>query len=70
MWIIQKNRTAHFDGLPGNSFPMPIIDFHLLTVIVSSDVPGLNASDQTLDSFSVSHCVTVQWLLLGMQGRG
>ena len=55
-----KNRTAHFDSLPLKSFAMPIIDFNLLTIIVSIDVLGLNASDQTLESFSFSHFITVQ----------
>lgn len=64
-----NNSMAHFYGLPLNSFPMPIIDLHLLTIIVSSAVLGLNDSGQTLDSFSVSHCIIVQWLLLGMQGH-
>lgn len=65
-----NNSMAHFYGLPLNSFPMTIIDFHLLTIIVSSAVLGLNASGQTLDSSSVSHCIIVQWLLLGLQGHG
>lgn len=51
------NRIAHFYSLPLNSFLMPIFDIYLLIMIVSSDVLGLNASDKTLDSFSVSHCI-------------
>lgn len=61
-----NNRMTYFYGLTIKPFPMAINDFELLTVIVYSYFLGLNASDVTLGSFSVSPCVTEQWLLLGM----
>lgn len=65
-----NNRMTYFYGLIIKSFPVAINDFELLTVIVCSYFPGLNASDETLGSFLVSLCIIEQWLLLGMQGHG
>lgn len=65
-----NNRMTYFYGLAFKSFPVAINYFELLTVIVGSYFLGLNASDETLDSFSVSTCIIEQWLLLGMQGHG
>lgn len=61
---------TYFYGLAFKSFPVAINYFELLTVIVGSYFLGLNASDETLDSFSVSTCIIEQWLLLSMQGNG
>lgn len=65
-----NNRMTYFYGLAFKSFPVAINYFELLTVIVGSYFLGLNASDETLDSFSVSTCIIEQWLLLSMQGNG